>query len=213
MPASAVTATASVTSRPIGIARIPTAVSLISRAPIFLPRYSGVRPTMSPATNTATTTNSSIPYSPEPTPPGATSPRLISVSVTAPPPPVSASCPPLTAPDDVPVVAAAKAAVAAAPKRTSLSAMLPPELPSPAASSTPLRCRTSDPRCSKGIRIAIATTSIAIIAANSAQPWRREPTMRPKVAVSAKAISSWAISSRWLVSGVGFSSGTAEFAL
>ena len=39
----------------------PIIVSLISRPPIFLPRYSGVRPTISPATNTATTTNSSIP--------------------------------------------------------------------------------------------------------------------------------------------------------
>ena len=35
--------------------------SLISRASIFLPRYSGVRPTISPATKTATMTNISIP--------------------------------------------------------------------------------------------------------------------------------------------------------
>ena len=39
----------------------PIIVSLISRPPIFLPRYSGVRPCISPATNTVTTTNSSIP--------------------------------------------------------------------------------------------------------------------------------------------------------
>ena len=48
--------------------------SLISRPSIFLPRYSGVRPTISPAMKTATTTNSSIPYMPEPTPPRTTSP-------------------------------------------------------------------------------------------------------------------------------------------
>ena len=64
-----VTAAASITRSPIGITRIPIMVSLISLAPIFLPRYSGVRPTISPAMNTATTTNSSIPYMPEPTPP------------------------------------------------------------------------------------------------------------------------------------------------
>ncbi len=34
---------------------------LTSRASIFLPRYSGVRPTMRPATNTATTTKTSMP--------------------------------------------------------------------------------------------------------------------------------------------------------
>ena len=48
-------------STPIGITRIPISVSLISLPPIFLPRYSGVRPTISPATKTATTANSSIP--------------------------------------------------------------------------------------------------------------------------------------------------------
>ena len=39
---------------------IPSATSLISRASIFLPRYSGVRPTISPAMKTASRTNSSI---------------------------------------------------------------------------------------------------------------------------------------------------------
>ena len=51
--------------------------SLISRAPIFLPRYSGVRPTISPATNTAMIASTSIPYRPEPMPPGATSPSIM----------------------------------------------------------------------------------------------------------------------------------------
>ena len=45
-----------------------------SLRPTFLPRYSGVRPTISPARNTAMTASTRIPYSPAPTPPGATSP-------------------------------------------------------------------------------------------------------------------------------------------
>ena len=43
--------------------------SLISRASIFLPRYSGVRPTIRPPMKTASRTKSSIEYRPAPTPP------------------------------------------------------------------------------------------------------------------------------------------------
>lgn len=59
--------------------------NLISRALIFLPRYSGVRPTINPATNTVTTARMSMPYSPDPTPPGATSPSIMLSMVTMPP--------------------------------------------------------------------------------------------------------------------------------
>ena len=47
----------------IASGRISTAsiANFISRASIFLPRYSGVRPTMSPATNTAMMANTSMP--------------------------------------------------------------------------------------------------------------------------------------------------------
>ena len=41
--------------------RITSDAIFISYASIFLPRYSGVRPTISPATKTATTTNISMP--------------------------------------------------------------------------------------------------------------------------------------------------------
>ena len=41
--------------------REATMHSFISRASIFLPRYSGVRPTMSPATNTAMMAITSMP--------------------------------------------------------------------------------------------------------------------------------------------------------
>ena len=57
-----------------GVTRKYSDANLTSRAPIFLPRYSGARPTIRPATNTVTTARTSMPYSPAPTPPGATSP-------------------------------------------------------------------------------------------------------------------------------------------
>jgi hypothetical protein len=59
--------------------------SFISRGPIFLPRYSGVRPTMSPATNTAMIAMTRMPYKPAPTPPGAISPSIM-FSIAIPPP-------------------------------------------------------------------------------------------------------------------------------
>ena len=57
----------------------------ISNGPIFLPRYSGVRPTISPAMKTARMAKISIPYSPEPTPPKTTSPSCMMNIGTAPP--------------------------------------------------------------------------------------------------------------------------------
>ena len=47
---------------------------LTSFASIFFPTYSGVRPTISPATKIEMMTKSSIPYMPEPTPPTMISP-------------------------------------------------------------------------------------------------------------------------------------------
>ena len=52
---------------------------------IFLPTYSGVRPTIRPAMNTATTAYISIPYSPAPTPPKMVSSHIRLISGTAPP--------------------------------------------------------------------------------------------------------------------------------
>ena len=57
----------------------------ICAGPIFLPRYSGVRPTNRPAMNTAMTAMTSIPYSPVPTPPGLTSPSIMVSSGIMPP--------------------------------------------------------------------------------------------------------------------------------
>ena len=72
----------------IGTAIVPITTSFTSRASIFLPRYSGVRPTIRPAMNTVRIANRSIPYSPEPTPPKITSPVIMFTSGTAPPIPV-----------------------------------------------------------------------------------------------------------------------------
>ncbi len=120
--------------------RISTAsiASLISRACTFLPRYSGVRPTISPATNTASRANTRIPYSPDPTPPGTTSPNWISTSGTMPPSGVKLSCMAMTAPSDVAVVVTANSDDIAVPKRTSLPSMLPMDGSTPSAVSSGL---------------------------------------------------------------------------
>ena len=54
-PAPAITAMAVPTSTSSGVTRMATAVIFISYASIFLPRYSGVRPIIRPAMNTAST--------------------------------------------------------------------------------------------------------------------------------------------------------------
>ena len=74
--------------------------------------------------------------------------------------------------------------------------MLPPAWSPVAESSTPVDWSTSEPRCSNGVITAIAMTNMVIIAANTAQPCRREPTIRPKVYVSAKASTTSQKSSR-----------------
>src|SRR5206468_2218457 len=106
-PPGARHATAAPTSTSAGGIRITSDAIFISYASIFLPRYSGVRPTISPAMNTATTTKASMPYRPEPTPPKITSPSCINHIGTRPPSGVSESCIALTAPHDAVVVIAA----------------------------------------------------------------------------------------------------------
>ena len=96
-----------------------------------------MRPTISPATNTATITKTSMPYRPEPTPPKITSPNCIITSSTRPPSGVYESCIELTEPLEAAVVAVAQNAELAMPKRTSLPSMLPPGWSAPGAWSTP----------------------------------------------------------------------------
>ncbi len=60
---------------------------------------------------------------------------------------------------------------------------------------------------------ATLATSITAIAANRAQPWRRLPTIRPKVAVRAAGISRMNSSSTKFENAVGFSNGIEELTL
>ena len=69
----------------IGVARQISTAIRISLGSIFLPRYSGVRPTISPAINTVRITKPIIPYSPQPTPPKTTSPSIMSSMGIRPP--------------------------------------------------------------------------------------------------------------------------------
>src|SRR5450755_327648 len=90
-----------------GRVRKYSAAYFISVGRIFLPRYSGVRPTIRPATNTVTIASTRMPYSPAPTPPGAISPSAISNRAIPPPNGVNESWKEFTAPVDVTVVDAA----------------------------------------------------------------------------------------------------------
>ena len=99
---------------------------LTSFASIFLPRYSGVRPIISPAANTATKTNSRMPKRPEPGPPTMISSTIILAISTSPESGMKLSCIESTAPSEEAVDTSAKSEDCATPKRTSLPSMLPP---------------------------------------------------------------------------------------
>ena len=120
-----------------GRIRMASMAILTSLASIFLPTYSGVRPTIRPATNTATITNSSIPYMPAPTPPTMISPSCMLISGIMPPNAVKESCMALTAPQEAAVVTTANSAEATMPKRTSLPSMFPPVRPMAVKASLP----------------------------------------------------------------------------
>ena len=79
-----------------------------------------------------------IPYRPEPTPPGATSPVIMLTIVTPPPSGVKLSWKLLTAPVDVSVVDVANSVEAGTPNRVSL-----PSIAAPAACSAVPRCCVS----------------------------------------------------------------------
>ena len=103
-----------------GNVRKYSAAYFISMGRIFLPMYSGVRPTISPATNTVTMARTRMPYMPAPMPPGAISPSAMSNRVMPPPNGVSESWKQFTAPVEVSVVDAAKTEQAGVPNRTSV---------------------------------------------------------------------------------------------
>ena len=97
----------------------------ISVGRIFLPMYSGVRPTISPATNTVTMARTRMPYMPAPIPPGAISPSAMSNSAMPPPNGVSESWKQLTEPVEVTVVDAANTEQPGVPVRTSTPSIAP----------------------------------------------------------------------------------------
>ena len=102
-----------------------SAAYFISVGRIFLPMYSGVRPTMSPATNTVTIASTRMPYMPAPTPPGATSPSAMSNSAIPPPNGVSESWKQFTEPVEVTVVDAANTEQPGVPNLTSVPSAAP----------------------------------------------------------------------------------------
>ena len=143
---------------------ISTAIAaiFISNASIFLPRYSGVRPIIKPATNTATMAKISMPYSPEPTPPKITSPSCISHIGTRPPSGVNESCIALTEPLEAAVVAVAHSAELAMPKRVSLPSMLAPACSALGVSGRRrAACSAGLPACSAPTHSASSTTNTA----------------------------------------------------
>ena len=95
------TAIAERNSTTIGMTSTPRAASFTSLAWIFLPRYSGVRPTINPPMNTVMMAISKIVYIPLPTPPGVISPSIIPVSRKKPPIEVNESFDPETDPVEV----------------------------------------------------------------------------------------------------------------
>src|SRR5215472_2476443 len=103
-----------------GVVRKYNAAYFISVGRIFLPMYSGVRPTISPATNTVTMARMRMPYIPAPIPPGAISPSVMLNSAMPPPNGVSESWKQFTAPVEVSVVDAANTAQAGVPNLTSV---------------------------------------------------------------------------------------------
>ena len=204
-PACAITAIAVPASTSNGTARIAIATIFISAMPIFLPRYSGVRPIINPAMNTARTAKISIPYRPEPTPPNTTSPSWIRNRGAPPASGIRLSCIALTAPQLADVVIVANSIEATVPKRVSMPSMLGPETPRCAINGFGTDCATTPP--------AYIATNRTVIAASTAMPWRRSPTIRPNANTSAAGISRIASISMKLVSGDGFSNGCDELAL
>ena len=77
---------------------------LTSNASIFFPRYSGVLPTINPATNTVRKMKIIIPYIPQPTPPKTISPSMRLIIATIPASGVRLLCIAFTAPQLVAVV-------------------------------------------------------------------------------------------------------------
>ncbi len=122
-----------------------SAAYFISVGRIFLPMYSGVRPTISPATNTVTMARTRMPYMPAPMPPGAISPSVMSNSAMPPPNGVSESWKQFTAPVEVTVVDAANNEQAGVPNLTSVPSAAWPAGDRRGAAGGGVRLEEADP--------------------------------------------------------------------
>src|SRR5215475_7161815 len=190
-------------STQVGVVRMYSAAYFISAGRIFLPMYSGVRPTMRPPMKTVTTARTRMPYRPAPTPPGTTSPIIMLNSATPPPNGVNESWNEFTAPVEVTVVDAANSDDAGMPNATFL-----PSIAAPAALAATPECWFSKTL----IKAADASHRITITE-RIAYPWRLSFTIVPNVRVSANGITRIRKISKMLVNGFGFSNGWAELAL
>src|ERR1019366_1466894 len=186
-----------------GSVRKYSAADFISVGRIFLPMYSGVRPTISPPTNTVTIASTSRPYMPAPIPPGAISPRAMSNSVMPPPNAVYESWNEFTAPVDVRVVDAAKIDEPGMPNATFLPSM------APRASVGAI------PECwfSKKLIPATAANQRVAMTETSAKPCRLSLTILPNARGVENGISRIRKISNQLVNGFGLSNGCEELAL
>src|SRR5262249_8794433 len=190
------------TSTTVGVVRMYSAAYFISVGLIFLPMYSGVRPTIRPPMNTVMTARMRMPYRPAPTPPGTTSPIIMLNSATPPPNGVYESWNEFTAPVEVTVVDAANSDDPGMPKTTFL-----PSIAAPAACAA-----TPDPWCSKKLTSAADAAHRITITERIAYPWRFSFTIVPNVRVRANGITRIRKISKMLVNGFGFSNGWAELA-
>src|SRR6516225_7425578 len=150
-----------------GVVRMYSAAYFISVGRIFLPMYSGVRPTIRPPTNTVTTARIKMPYRPAPTPPGTTSPIIMLYSATPPPNGVNESWNEFTAPVEVTVVDAANSDEAGMPNATFL-----PSIAAPAACAATPECW-----CSKKLTSDTDDSHRITITERIAYPCRFWPTI------------------------------------
>src|ERR1700721_2322353 len=147
------------------------AAYFISVGRIFLPMYSGVRPTISPATNTVTMARIKMPYMPAPIPPGAISPSAMSNSAMPPPKGVSESWKQFTAPVEVTVVDDANSEQPGGPNLVSTPSY------APCASCGPA---PAVPRWASNRLIPpTAHAQMMTMTATSAYPCRLSPTILP----------------------------------
>src|SRR4029077_9029302 len=177
----------------------------ISTGRIFLPMYSGVRPTISPATNTVTMESTKMSYMQAPMPPAAISPSAMSNSVIPPPNGDSESWKQFTDPVEVTVVDAANSEQACGPNLVSTPSYVPCAScgPSPAVPRW-LWKKVSPPT---------AAAQMITITASSAKPCLLARTILPNVRGRLNGMSRSRKISKMLVNEFGLSNGWAEVGL